>query len=395
MNIPKCNKRDISTELQQLLEIQKNHVFWKNPLLNLFKEGLLDVDDLKHIFSQYYYYSYNFSKLLAATLIKCDNDYYRAQLSRNLWEEGGALKIENRHVEIYKKFLREGLNLSINDLSYESYTKLFLNEYLSYCLTSDAVQSSAFLAYGTEGIVSRLYNIIKEGLLKAGIDDKYLEFFQIHIECDDEHAEVLQEMMIFYSQEPLWFERCKAAIIYALDLRNEFFVNIYKDIQNRRLQDIVQQISSQHADAPSINFDMTKNIYHTDQISNILYSNEEKTSQIKFRVDRVPVLSDVLDPRILVIPAGHKNEYHSHAHESLFYVIAGKGKVLIGDTSIEIQKNNIVYVPRWILHQTINTGSEDLKILAITDYGLTKRFPYNSETVYRKNQSKVVIKTHK
>ena len=92
---------------------------------------------------------------------------------------------------------------------------------------------------------------------------------------------------------------------------------------------------------------------------------------IDFSVDRLPFAPEVLDPRIVRIPAGKYNEKHRHAHETVFYIIEGSGRVLINEAAIEVAPGDIVFVPRWAMHQSQNLGETEMTILAVTDYGLT------------------------
>jgi oxalate decarboxylase/phosphoglucose isomerase-like protein (cupin superfamily) len=72
------------------------------------------------------------------------------------------------------------------------------------------------------------------------------------------------------------------------------------------------------------------------------------------------------------IPPGRNNEYHRHAHESLFVVLEGEGEVLIGKRWTPVRAGGIAFVPRSIFHQTRNvSATEDLVVLAITDFGFT------------------------
>jgi len=71
------------------------------------------------------------------------------------------------------------------------------------------------------------------------------------------------------------------------------------------------------------------------------------------------------------IPPGKCNEHHRHAHETVFYVVQGTGYVLIDYAPQEVGPGDIVFAPRWCMHQTQNTGEEEMVLLAITDFGLT------------------------
>jgi len=81
----------------------------------------------------------------------------------------------------------------------------------------------------------------------------------------------------------------------------------------------------------------------------------------------------VLDTRVLRVAPHRSNERHKHPHESVFYVIAGRGNVRVNQSSVDVGPGDMVFVPRWATHQSYNTGDEDLVILAVTDFGLTER----------------------
>jgi len=103
-----------------------------------------------------------------------------------------------------------------------------------------------------------------------------------------------------------------------------------------------------------------------------MYENKNEKLNIDFQVERLTFAGlQTMDPRIVRIPPGRNNERHKHAHESLFVVLEGSGEVLIGEQRVPIATGGIAFVPRWLFHQTINTGTTDLVVLAITDFGFT------------------------
>jgi quercetin dioxygenase-like cupin family protein len=104
-----------------------------------------------------------------------------------------------------------------------------------------------------------------------------------------------------------------------------------------------------------------------------VYGNRNERLGIDFTVERMafPELQ-VIDPRVVRIPPGANNERHKHAHESLFVVLEGKGEVAVGDRRHPVEAGQVAFVPRWYFHQTFNTSAtEELVVLAITDFGLT------------------------
>ncbi len=57
---------------------------------------------------------------------------------------------------------------------------------------------------------------------------------------------------------------------------------------------------------------------------------------------------------------------HSHDHqEEIFYVVAGRGEIQVGDEHEAIGPGSVVVVPLTLVHSLINRGDETLKVLSI------------------------------
>lgn len=104
-----------------------------------------------------------------------------------------------------------------------------------------------------------------------------------------------------------------------------------------------------------------------------LYANRNERLNIDFHVERLPFPEiQTMDPRVVRIAPGKNNEQHKHAHESLFVILRGQGEVLVGERWHPVREGDVAFVPRWIVHQTKNAStSEELVVLAITDFGFT------------------------
>lgn len=376
---------DQQEKMSYLIDVANKHKIWKNPLLTACSNLELSFQDFQFIFSQYYLYSKNFTKLLAIGMLKCDDDYYRSKLSKNIWEEGGGEEVELRHAEIFRKFLSHSLKLNLDNNKYETYTHCFVDQYIDLCLHAEAGECAAILAFGTEGIVARLYNIFRDGLFHVNLKEKDIEFFTIHIECDDDHAYTLAEQCLSYGNEQHWFERCESAINRALDLRDKFFHQLYDSLQMRKIASLIETIKvcPTHSSSNNNELVIKQNINATESR---LYQNQDLEKKINFTVDRIALSTDVLDPRLVHIPVGFSNEFHRHAHETVFLILAGQGEVQIDDQTIKVTAGDVILVPRWMMHQTRNTGDTVLTFFAVTDYGLTRRFPQNTENSYRLNK---------
>jgi len=62
-----------------------------------------------------------------------------------------------------------------------------------------------------------------------------------------------------------------------------------------------------------------------------------------------------------------KTTGHSHPdHEEIYYVLQGKGRMIVGDDEYEIKTGDSLYVPFGLFHTTYNTGILPLQLLWVT-----------------------------
>jgi len=71
--------------------------------------------------------------------------------------------------------------------------------------------------------------------------------------------------------------------------------------------------------------------------------------------------------------ANGKTTGHSHEdHEEVYYVIQGRGKMIVGDSEYEIKTGDALYVPFGLFHTTYNTGILPLQLLWVTAKDIEK-----------------------
>ena len=370
--------------LAPLLALVEAHPLWQCRLFAACQAGELTLSDFRYLFGQYHEYSRNFTRYLAGVVASCDSDYLRARLTQNLWEEGGGMKPERRHSQLFRSFLVDTLGIAQPEqVAIADFTRRFVQRCLSASSSADLTYSAAFLSLGTEHLVRRIYTLFVQGLRTAGLADEQLDFFHLHIACDDAHAEVLSQVLLHTHAQPGWVERATAGLQEALSARLDFFESVYDQLQRRDLEALVERVTARKSLLPT-GADLAAYRHAADTPGAALYQNHNQRLNIDFTVERVSCPgAQALDPRIVRIPAGRNNERHRHAHESLFHIISGSGEVHIGDRSVPVQAGDLAFVPRWEVHQTRNTGATELVILAITDFGLTSAILGNYDRTTR------------
>jgi pyrroloquinoline quinone (PQQ) biosynthesis protein C/quercetin dioxygenase-like cupin family protein len=374
--MPESGTFDKPTSKDMLGELHRRrdeHPMWESRFLRLLAHGAFTRDDLKYVFGQYYHYSRNFTRYIAALMARCPDDLFRSRLSENLWDEGGGAEPGRRHAQIYRDFLRNAFGLTDPDeIPCESYTAAFVREYLDFCMNAEPLATAAFLSLGTESIVPRLYTVFIEGLRRAGIANDMLEFFHIHVSVDDEHAVTLEQMMCAEVSEPRWLETCARAADNALALRTRFFHDLLRGVQFRRVQDCVDRVQD-HVSLVPPNATEIDLLLRSEDPRGIIYENVDERRCVDFEVQSVPFRCETLEPRVVRIAPHRRNERHRHAHETFYYVLQGCGRIAVDNTILIVKEGDMAFVPRWSLHQTANDGDDPMIVLAVTDFAFSSR----------------------
>lgn len=68
----------------------------------------------------------------------------------------------------------------------------------------------------------------------------------------------------------------------------------------------------------------------------------------------------------IVYPTGRTTGHSHDDMEEVYFVLSGKGKMVIGKDEFAIQTGDAFYVPLGEFHVTYNTGIQPLKILWVT-----------------------------
>lgn len=64
------------------------------------------------------------------------------------------------------------------------------------------------------------------------------------------------------------------------------------------------------------------------------------------------------------IKVGSKTNAHSHdVEEEVFYIISGRGKIIVGGEESDVEPGSCIYIPRNTVHQVVNTHDETLNLL--------------------------------
>lgn len=79
---------------------------------------------------------------------------------------------------------------------------------------------------------------------------------------------------------------------------------------------------------------------------------------------------------LVTIPPGESGNKHTHdIEQETWFIVSGRGKLSIGDETVELEQDMVVVAPAGVQHQIINNGREELKALFIfTPAGPEEKF---------------------
>jgi len=214
-----------------------------HPYLQAMRTGdFPDVElALKDFALQYGLYSTRFAHYLSAVIEHLTSAEHKRILQANLAEEiGNSHDIDlppdvldsvagQPHASLFQRF-QASVGVSASDkpdttasLAEQQPGALWSQRFLTLCETNQCVGIGA-IGIGTELIVSSIYNQILEGLKShTQLTMQQRVFFDLHSQCDDEHAAQITLITKDLAQDELSSEQIEHGVQMAINLRTEFW----------------------------------------------------------------------------------------------------------------------------------------------------------------------------
>jgi pyrroloquinoline-quinone synthase len=182
-----------------VLETTKENLIHRvraHPFLERCRNGTITLNELKEFLVQQGLYSAYFTRYLCALMSNLPSSDAVLELAENLFEELGLDGGDSTpHHIIYRNML-EHFGLSIKGIAPTPSTRKLIDTMLHHCKNPNPSYGLGAICLGAEALVPVLYADIITGFTACGIAAKDIDFFRIHVECDDGHAETLRDMMV-------------------------------------------------------------------------------------------------------------------------------------------------------------------------------------------------------
>src|ERR1700693_4427197 len=169
----------------------------RHPFLAGCADGTVTLDALRSFLVQQGKYSKYFTRYLCALISQLDEGEDVIRLAENLTEELGwgadaAMRIP--HSRIYADMLKDfGIDMGAQPVNPE--TQNLIDTMFMLCLQPRGTAGLGAMCLGAEALVRAMAARIAQGVRRRGIDLRRLEFFTIHMECDDDHAATMYEIL--------------------------------------------------------------------------------------------------------------------------------------------------------------------------------------------------------
>lgn len=141
------------------------------------------------------FYSRHFTRYLNALMANLVEEYDRHALTQNLFEEMGLGEVKTTpHSQIYRDMMKT-MGLRFEDATPLDATRHLVDTMLECCRSANSMIGLGALCLGAEAIVPHIYSTVLTGFEAVAEPRRNLEFFTLHVSCDDEHAITMRNII--------------------------------------------------------------------------------------------------------------------------------------------------------------------------------------------------------
>ncbi len=160
------------------------------------RAGEVTLEELKLFLVQQGIYSSYFTRYLCALMGNLPNNDQVLKLAENLCEELGLTPdSETPHSTLYRDMLKT-FDLTLDGARPLVGTRRLIDTMFDHCRHANSARGLGALCLGAEALVPAVYADVILAFEACGVPARTLEFFRIHVECDDGHAETLRDIMV-------------------------------------------------------------------------------------------------------------------------------------------------------------------------------------------------------
>jgi len=246
---------NLDDQIQELVNESLTHPAVRHPFLTRIAAcGFRDnVAALRQYAVEYSGYAQWFPRYLKGVISRLERDDHRELLSHNLEEEQGLLGEDDRaelrkvginpdsvqnvaHPLLYRRFC-DAMGVRTEELAEPSRAAArWRTRFLYFLEHATPAQAVGALGLGTEHIVKPVYKQLLKGIIAMGVlrRDEFV-FFELHCLVDDQHQKDLLEIARDLARAPGGIEELRSGMRTALQMRNEFWDDLYRNILDNQL----------------------------------------------------------------------------------------------------------------------------------------------------------------
>jgi pyrroloquinoline quinone (PQQ) biosynthesis protein C len=206
----------------------------RHPFLVGCADGTITISQLRAFLVQHGKYSKYFTRYLCALISQFEDGEDVVRLAENLTEELGFIPntdVRTPHSRIYANMLKDfGIDIDAYPINPE--TQNLIDTMFMLCRQPRGIAGLGAMCLGAEALVPSVYARLVDGFRHCGFDSQGLEFFTLHIDCDDDHAATMQEILTRQTESfPADGVRALNAGEIAVSARLRFFDALMNGVQ--------------------------------------------------------------------------------------------------------------------------------------------------------------------
>ncbi len=206
------------------------------PILNQLKD--LKANSLHYLFSQLYYFVDVFPGLLGILLWKLPDIRNRFAIIDNLVDEcGGLEKIWNNDPSFTHsgllKYFTQSLTEDCQIAEKSSSTQKLLDNFSDFFINATPVEAMSAMA-AMEVMSTQWFSLLyKQLLARDDLASKSLYFFEIHIHLDEEHGEILREVLMSLLHSIDSWVALKKGVMTPISIWTSFYTAVSQEMEDK------------------------------------------------------------------------------------------------------------------------------------------------------------------